>query len=139
VDGQEPRWTLGLSPRVPIDLELDGGSGRAEVDLREVELEALGLDVASGAVDLYLPRGEYKTWVDGGLGSLNLWVPEGAGVRIVVDDGSGSLRLGDRFRLVEGERDGDGVWETEDLEQADYVLSIRLDVGSGTVRVRDWE
>ena len=139
VDGREPRWALGLSPRVPIDLELDGGSGRAEVDLRDLELEALGLDVASGAVDLYVPRGEYKTWIDGGSGSLNLWVPERAGVRIVVDDGSGSLRLGDRFRLVEGERDGDGVWETDDVRQADELLSIRLDVGSGTVRVRDWE
>lgn len=139
LEGQEQRWALGLSPRAPIDLELDGGSGSAGLDLRGLDLEQVKLDVASGAVELHLPRGEYEAWIDGGSGTLDLWLPEEAGVRLVVDEGSGALRMGERFRLVEGERDKDSVWESENLSQADSLLRIRLDVASGTVRVRDWE
>jgi hypothetical protein len=140
-DGQsrDLRWRLGLSPRVPIDLELDGGSGSAEMDLRGLELDAFQLDVASGAVDLYLPYGAYEARVEGGSGSLDLWLPPEAGVRLEVDDGSGTLRVGERFRLVRGKPDGDGVWESENLSRAESILSIRLDVASGSVRVRDWE
>jgi hypothetical protein len=139
LEGQEKRWTLGLSPRVPIQLELDGGSGSADLDLRDLELEELNLDVASGSVDLHLPSGKYEAWIDGGSGSLDLWVPEGVGVRLVVDGGSGALRMGERFRLVEGKQDGDSVWESDNLDRADDVLNMRIDVASGSVRVRDGE
>jgi hypothetical protein len=46
---------------------------------------------------------------------------------------------GERLRLVDGDRDDDGLWESENLRQADYTLHIRLDVASGSVRIRDWE
>jgi hypothetical protein len=139
LEGQEQRWVLGLSPRVPIDLELDGGSGSAEIDLRGLELTEFGLDVASGAVDLFLPQGEYEVWIEGGSGSLDLWLPPKTGVQLVVDGGSGSLRVGERLRLVEGKRDGDSVWESDNLRQAETVLKARIDIASGSVRVRDWE
>jgi hypothetical protein len=109
------------------------------MDLRGLELDAFQLDVASGAVDLYLPYGAYEARVEGGSGSLDLWLPPEAGVRLEVDDGSGTLRVGERFRLVRGKPDGDGVWESENLSRAESILSIRLDVASGSVRVRDWE
>jgi len=58
---------------------------------------------------------------------------------LVVDGGSGALRVGERLDLVDGKRDGDGVWESANLRRAESVLRIRLDVASGSVRVRDWE
>jgi len=139
LEGTERRWVLGLSPQVPIDLELDGGSGRAELDLRELELDQFKLDAASGAVDLYLPYGAYEAQIEGGSGSLDLWLPPNASVQLVVDDGSGALRVEGRLRLVDGKRDGDSVWETDNLRQAESVLRIRLDVASGAVRIREWE
>lgn len=139
LEEREGRWVLGLSPRVPIDLELDGGSGMAEIDLRGLDLETFRLDVASGAVDLYLPAGQYETQIEGGSGSLDLWLPPEAGVRLEVEGGSGALRPGERYRLVEGERDGDGVWESDNWRQADVSLRMYINVGSGAVRVRDWQ
>jgi hypothetical protein len=139
LEGGRPRWVLGLSPRVPIDLELDGGAGPAETDLRGLELQAIELDVASGSVALYLPRGAYPVEIDGGSGSLDLYLPPRSGVRLEVEGGSGALLPGERLLLVEGERDGDGVWETTNARSTDSVLVIRLDVASGSVRIRDWE
>jgi hypothetical protein len=138
LDGSQ-RWELLLSPQAPIDLKLDGGSGTAEIDLRGLRLDEFRLDVASGAVDLYLPPGEYEARIEGGSGSLDLWLPPRAGVQLVVDGGSGALRVGERLRLVDGERDGDSVWESADYDRAESVLRIRLDLASGAVRVRDWE
>jgi len=139
VDGQERRWKLGLTRQIPLDLALDGGSGSAVLNLADLELEELYLDVASGSVDLYLPAGEYAAELIGGSGSLDLWLPEGVGMVIDVDGGSGSLRLGERFHLVDGERDGDGVWESENLANAEQIISMHLDVASGSVRVQGWE
>ena len=139
LDGEERRWVLGLSPSVPLDVDLEGGSGSAELDLRGLELQELGLDVASGSVDMYVPSGTYEIWIEGGSGALDLWLPQEAGVQLVVDGGSGTLWPGERLRLVDGDRDGDGLWESENLSQADAVLHIRLDVSSGAVRIRDWK
>jgi hypothetical protein len=138
------RWVLGLSPRAPIELELNGGSGAGVLDLRGLDLRALELDVASGGVDLYLPgdasaQGDYEAEIKGGSGSLDLYLPPRAGVRLEVDGGSGTFLPGERLNLVSGEHDGDGVWETTSARSADSILVIRLDVASGTVRVRDWE
>jgi hypothetical protein len=139
LEGGEQRWALGLSPQAAIDLELDGGSGAAELDLRKLQLDEFELDVASGTVDLYLPYGEYEARIEGGSGSLDLWLPPQAGVQLVVDGGSGALRAGERLDMVDGKRDGDSVWESANLRQAESVVRIRLDLASGSVRVRDWE
>jgi hypothetical protein len=36
---------------------------------------------------------------------------------------------------VDGERDGDGVWETEGFQTAENRIEIRIDQGSGGVTI----
>jgi hypothetical protein len=132
----ENRWDVMLSPSVPLDLTLDAGSGSCNFDLTDLQISDLFLDVGSGSVALTLPfDSTFNARIDGGSGSLDIVLPEGIGARVYLDSGSGSFRPDERFRLVEGERDGDGVWETETFDSADYVIELHIDQGSGSVRI----
>jgi hypothetical protein len=123
-----------LSPRVPLALNLDTGSGSYTFDLSELQVAGVDLDSGSGAVTLALPSGgAYPVRIDSGSGAVEISLPEGADVRVEIDSGSGSFRPTKRLRLVKGERGGDGVWETEGFTSADDAITVILDQGSGSV------
>jgi hypothetical protein len=134
---EDHRWDVELSPDVPLDLTLDAGSGSCDLDLSDLRISDLFLDVGSGSVDLALPDDStFEVRIDGGSGSLAIALPEGVGARVMLESGSGSFRADERFRLVEGERRDDGVWETDDFDTAEYTIELRIDQGSGSVRIR---
>jgi hypothetical protein len=135
--GRDSDWEIFLTPEIPLDLSLDSGSGSCHFDLSELTLEGLFLDSGSGSVELSLPGGQsYPVTIESGSGSLQVDVPEEAGIRVVLDSGSGSFNPGSRFDLVIGERQGDGVWETENYDSASYTIEMTIDQGSGSISFR---
>ena len=135
--GGDQRWLVEMSPDVDLDLTLNGGSGRCEADLRGLQLSGLDVDVGSGSIELSLPgENTFGGVIDGGSGALTISVPDDVGVRVVLESGSGSFRPGERFTLASGERDDDGVWETGNWRTADEQIELRIDQGSGSVRIR---
>jgi len=133
----EERWDVRLSPDVPLDLALDAGSGSCDFDLVGLQVSDLFLDVGSGSIDLALPSGStFDARIDGGSGSLDIVLPESVGAWVVLDSGSGAFRPDERFRLVEGRRNDDGVWETDNLRTATHAIELSIDQGSGSISIR---
>ena len=151
-------WQIGLSPRVPLDLEIDGGSGSARLELGDLSVASLRLDGGSGSTELSLPAGDYNLDYDGGSGSASISFAEGAQPEITVDGGSGSMVFnlppqaaarfviesagsgnfdaGGGLQLMRGEEDEEGTWETNNLDGEQGFITVYLDMGSGSVRVR---
>jgi hypothetical protein len=95
----------------------------------------LFLDSGSGSIELMLPEDQSFDFVlDSGSGGVRIDVPEDTGIRVRIDSGSGSFSPGGDFDLVSGERNGDGVWESENYDDADYTIEITIDQGSGSIR-----
>ncbi|TLN22227.1 hypothetical protein FDZ74_04530, partial [bacterium] len=46
---QKTHWDIALSPAVPLDVTLQGGSGSADADLSQLQIERLLVDVGSGS------------------------------------------------------------------------------------------
>ena len=133
---RDHRWDVELSPNVSLDLVLDAGSGSCDFDLRDLRVGELVLDAGSGSIDLTLPsESTLDGRIDGGSGSIVITLPEGVGARVVLDSGSGSFHPDERFRLVDGERNDDGVWETDDFDSAEYTVELSIDQGSGSIRI----
>jgi hypothetical protein len=136
-DRAEERWDVKLSPKVPLDLALDAGSGPCDFDLTGLQVSDLFLDFGSGPIDLALPsESTFEARMDGGSGPVTIILPEGVGARVVLDSGSGPFGPDERFRLVEGERQDDGVWETENFRTAEYTILLEIDQGSGPISIR---
>ena len=129
-------WDVRLSPQVPLDLNLDTGSGNYDFNLTNLQVRDLFLDAGSGSVELILPGSStFEARVDGGSGPIAILLPRGTGARVVLDSGSGAFRPDERFQLVEGERNDDGVWETEDFRTAEQTIELRIDQGSGPISI----
>ncbi|MBK7215650.1 MAG: hypothetical protein IPH95_00875 [Candidatus Promineofilum sp.] len=131
--GEARRWTIDLSPTVPLDLHIDAGNGATTAALDELNLTALTIDSGNGALEATLPDGEYEIGVDSGNGSVRLQLPQGVEARVEYDTGNGSLNVDGRFERVSGDRD-EGVYETPGYEAAGG-LAIRLDSGNGSVTI----
>lgn len=135
-DGQA-EWNVELSPDVSLELWLDSGSGRCDFDLSALDVSYLNIDSGSGNVDLTLSAtSSFEGKLDSGSGSVDITLPEGVGMRITLDSGSGSFSPDSRFDLISGERDDDGVWETENYRSADCQIDLDIDQGSGSLRIR---
>ena len=133
----DERWDVGLSPKVPLDLTLDAGSGPCDFDLTGLQVSDLFLDSGSGPIDLALPSGTtFDARIDGGSGPITIILPESVGARVVLDSGSGPFRPDERFRLAKGERGDDGVWETDNFRTAEHTILIDIDQGSGPISIR---
>ena len=151
-------WDIGLNPKVPANLHLDGGSGSQNLDLAELNLTAFFLDQGSGSVDGTLPAStapytaEFQQGsgslsmtlpasanltlrLTGGSGSINLNLPAGAAVRLEVrSSGSGSVGFPQNLsQTTTSSNSKEGVWQTSGYDQADYKLNIICeDLGSGS-------
>jgi hypothetical protein len=135
-DRAERRWDVELSPEVALELWLDVGSGSCTFDLTELQITDLFIDGGSGSIDLSLPpAGSYEIEIDGGSGSMDIVLPQRVGARVDLDSGSGSFNPNGRFRLVTGERRGDGVWETENYDTAEHRVHFAIDQGSGSLNI----
>ncbi len=128
------KWEIGLTPEIPLDLSLDSGSGSCDFDLSGLMIDDLYLDSGSGSIQIALPgRQTFHFELDSGSGSLQIDLPEDTGVRVDLDSGSGSFNPGNDFDLVSGERRGDGTWESDNYETANYTIDIDIDQGSGSI------
>ncbi len=108
-------------------VNVDTGSGR--IELTGIESSDVICDTGSGRVTLSFDSDVDQLEVDTGSGSITVQVPENAGADFEIDTGSGSIDLDIPVRIQRSER------TYARGEFGDGVGSIRLDTGSGSIRI----
>jgi len=154
-------WVIGLSPRVPLALEVDVSAGTATLDLTGLQLSSLKVDGGAGQCNLTLPASskayavdyagsagsaqinlpaetDLSLSLDGSAGSINVKLPANAAVRVdVQDEGAGSVGLASSLKKISGTSAKKGVWETEGFASARNKISIVIkDVSAGSIDIR---
>lgn len=131
-------WEIHLNPDIPMALSVDMASGSAALNLGDLSLTSLVIDRGSGSVRANLPAGisSYDARIDGGSGSLDVTIADGADLELQVDVGSGSFTLvvGEAADVSADIEGGSGGIRIEVPEQAAVRVVIR-DGGSGSVRI----
>jgi hypothetical protein len=131
------RWVLNLTPNLPIDLTLNAGSGSYQFDLSALKISALRLNGGSGPITLGLPRAStFEAKIEGGSGPLTLILPDNLAARVRLQAGSGPFTVDERFRLAEDQGHGNGIYETGNVEAADYTVRLEIDQGSGPIAIQ---
>jgi hypothetical protein len=115
-------WRVTLNGEVAVRLDVAGGAGDFEVDLRDVRIAEARVAVGAAQVYLALPRptGDVPVHVSAGASSITLDVPPGVEARVTT---SGLLAV-------------DGRTETPGYATATDRVSVRVDGGAGSVRIR---
>jgi hypothetical protein len=124
-------WTLLLSPRIPLRLDIAGGVNRSQLDLSGLWLTRLDFRGGVGEVRVVLSeRAPYQARVNGGIGALTVEVPEGVEARLRVDGGLGAVNVSSRFQRQ-------GYYYTTAGYRGDRdALEIVVNGGIGALTVR---
>jgi hypothetical protein len=136
--GGRNEWTIGLTGRVPLDLEVHAGAGRATLDLTgmsgraqiQAGAGASRIEARSGIGEFVLDfssaaQGTGELEVHAGVGRVLLLVPGNLGVRVRAGGGLKHLRL-QGFTQQGDEEYVNAVWGT-----APARLDVRASLGVG--------
>jgi hypothetical protein len=125
-------WKLRVSNEIPLELEVDVGAGRGDLNLSKVDLTRLQLNIGAGQanVDLTGERGkDLQAQIHGGVGEAVVRLPKSVGVVATVHGGLGSV---DVRGLKEDE---DGHYVNAAYGQAPNTIHLTVEGGIGHIRL----
>ncbi len=128
-----PRWRVGLTGAVPMDLQVEGGASKTVLDLRDLRVRNLAIKTGASETRVTLPRaaGLTKVRSESGAAAVFFDIPTGVAARIRTKMGLGGSDI-DTARFP---RVGD-VWESPDFAKASNRVEIEAQGGLGAVTVR---
>ena len=156
---QNLHWNIGLSPNVPIALQVHSGVSSSILDLSDLQLTGLNVSSGVGSLTLTLPAmdtaydvqinggtgssdikvGEGAAInfnINGGVGSVTIDVPDGAAVHVVASTGVGGIDVPSNYKRISGSDDnfvGDkGEWESPNYAESDRQINIEFEGGVGS-------
>jgi hypothetical protein len=131
VGGSDNNWKLKLSDAVPVELEIDVGAGRSDLNLAKIDLTRLQLNVGAGQanVDLTGERSkDLQANIHGGVGEAIVRLPKSVGVVATVHGGLGSVD-------VHGLKEEDGEYVNAAYGKSPNTLRLTVEGGIGHIRL----
>ncbi len=129
--GAPLHWDVGISSQIPVDLRLEAGASRSDIDLSALHVRQLELHTGASETTVRLPTsGSTSFRAEAGVASLTIAVPPGVAARIHSRMTIGSTNVDEsRFpRALDG-------WQSADYETAANRVDIDLHGGLGSIRV----
>jgi len=126
----DKHWELMLTPDMPINLNIDTGVGKTELDLSDLRLAGLDLNSGVGEVIVYLPdQGNFRANIRAGVGKIEIHVPEDLAVGIFVDSGLGNVTvIGDFSQRGEN-------YFSQNYSSAMDKVELYINGGVGNIRI----
>ncbi|MBI3914858.1 MAG: hypothetical protein HY327_11825 [Chloroflexi bacterium] len=128
----QAKLDLLLSPRVPLQLNIDGGVGSATLDLSALNAPMIEIDGGVGSLALTTPQiGAMKIKVSGGVGNLQITIPPGVAARIRVNTGIGGTNVDTARFPKSGE-----YYQSADYAGAANRIDLDVNGGVGAIKIR---
>lgn len=126
------KWEVLVPPDVPVNLDLDGGAGSFQLNLRGLDVHSVML--RSGAAEIGLEFDAIGTHtgveVESGVSGVRVKVPRDAGLRVHLDG------LTDHNLSTVGLlRGSNGYWQTPDYDATERTIEIHATTGLGDLKV----
>jgi hypothetical protein len=128
---ETPRWTIHLTPQIPLALVVKSGASKANLNLERLNITNLQVEVGANDTTVIFPSAATRTEasVKGGAANLRLVVPSDVAARVNIRAGLASVNVDSRFR-----RTGD-VYVSEGYEQAARRLDLSVEVGVSRLEI----
>jgi hypothetical protein len=129
-DGESRDWMITLNDDIPIELEVDLGVGKSEIDLRQFDLNSLNVQTGVGKTEIYLPEeGDFNGYIQAGVGELIVYVPESLPIRITLETGLGNNSVVGDFDQT------NGVYTSDEYSRSESRVNLNIDGGVGNINV----
>lgn len=126
-------WDVKFNDQVPIQLRVDAGASKSELDLTDLRVTDLQLHTGASAtvVDLPAHAGLTTVKIEAGAASVEINVPGGVAARIHSSSGLAAIDV-DTTRFP-----GSGShYQSPDFDSAANKVEMKIEAGVGAVRVR---
>lgn len=126
-------WDMRLNGQVPLQLRVDGGASKTELDLADLLVTDLRLDTGASATQVTLPAhaGRTTVKVEAGAASVEIDVPGGVAARIRTSGGLAAIDV-DTTRFP----GSGGLFQSPDFDTAANRIEMKIETGIGAVKVR---
>lgn len=122
-------WDLHLNNKVPIDLTVDMGAGKATMTLGGMALRELRVDIGAGETTVDL-TGDWKNnlsaRIHGGVGKATLRLPTDVGVHVIAHGGLGAIN-------ARGFQKQGDAYINEAYGKSPITLNIEVEGGVGEI------
>jgi N-terminal domain of toast_rack, DUF2154 len=124
-------WNLQLNNSALLDLAINCGAGKADLDLGSLRLRTIQVHMGAGKVDLDLrgkPTHDYEVTINGGVGQATINLPEGVGIWAEARGGIGKIDVSGL------EKRGDH-WENDLYDKAKINVHVQVHGGIGEIHI----
>jgi len=125
------KWDLHLSNKVPLELKVDQGAGRARLTLGGLSLSRLDVDLGAGETIVDL-TGDWKNNltanIDGGVGRATVRLPSDVGVRATAHGGIGAINVHGLIKI------GD-AYVNEAYGKSPITVEVKVEGGVGEINL----
>jgi hypothetical protein len=129
MNNSDNTWKLKVSDQVPLELEVDVGAGKGDLNLAKVNLTQLEVNIGAGQaiIDLTGERGkDLEANIHGGVGEAVVRLPKNVGVVATVHGGLGSVD-------VHGLKEDDGEYTNAAYGKAPNTIHLTVEGGIGHI------
>jgi len=126
------QWELGLTPEVPLNIEIENGAGEIFLALEGLQLEGLRVDQGAGDVVVRLPddaRGRVE--IDQAVGRIQILVPPGLPLEVTTERALSTLDLPPGY-----EREGN-VYRSSGETGNEPLLELHIEQAVGLITIKD--
>ncbi len=125
-------WDIGIAPGIALDLSMTLDATSSDVDLKALSLTALDAEANASTFRLVLPvsyTGDAKGRIKAAAGNVQVTIPPGAAVRIVIETKAGSRDVPTRFVQK------NGGYETPEYAGAKNRFTLTISANAGRVTI----
>lgn len=124
-------WDLRLNDSVPVEMRVEVGAGKTDMQLASLNLTGLDVSLGAGETTIDLSGDwthDLDVTIEAGAGDITVRVPSQVGVRVKVQAGIGSI-------VAPGfSKDGD-TYTNATFGDSDVTLNIDIEAGIGQITI----
>jgi hypothetical protein len=124
-------WNLRLNDEVPMELSVDMGAGKSDLQLAGLSLTGLDVSLGAGESTFDLSGSwarDLDVTIDGGAGNISVRLPKNVGVRVEIEAGLGKIE-------APGLTKDENVYTNAAYGVSEVTLHISLKAGIGQIKL----
>lgn len=118
-------WSVYLSDNLPVDISIDAGASKLDLDLESIKLRQLDIKAGASSIDILLGSLEkdINLDIDAGVSSVVIKIPKDSGIEINIEGGLNSKGMLDLEKI------SDSLYRSADYGKAENNINITSEIG----------